>query len=45
MIDCERGLVSLTLTLKYRPSSFEEVVGQDHVVSPLTGAIRSQQIH
>ena len=37
--------MSLTLTLKYRPSSFEEVVGQDHVVSPLTGAIRSQQIH
>ncbi|MFH1772475.1 MAG: DNA polymerase III subunit gamma/tau [Candidatus Omnitrophota bacterium] len=31
--------------LKYRPQSFDEVVGQKHVVSPLKSAILSKHVH
>jgi len=32
---------ALTLYRKYRPKSFKEVVGQDHIVSVLSGAIKN----
>jgi len=36
--------VSLALYRKYRPASFAEVVGQDHVTEPLQQALRSGRI-
>lgn len=38
-------MVSLTLTLKYRPSAFKDVIGQDHVTSALMGSLQTKQIH
>jgi DNA polymerase-3 subunit gamma/tau len=35
----------ITLTLKYRPSSFKEVIGQEHVTTALMGSLQSKQIH
>lgn len=35
---------SLALYRKYRPSSFKEVLDQDHIVSVLEGAIKKKQI-
>jgi DNA polymerase III subunit gamma/tau len=37
--------VSLALYRKYRPGSFAEVVGQDHVTEPLQQALRTGRIH
>jgi DNA polymerase-3 subunit gamma/tau len=37
--------MSLTLNLKYRPSAFKDVVGQDHVTSALMGSLQTKQIH
>jgi DNA polymerase III subunit gamma/tau len=37
--------VSLALYRKYRPSSFGEVIGQDHVTEPLRNALRTGQVH
>jgi DNA polymerase-3 subunit gamma/tau len=37
--------VSLALYRKYRPGSFAEVVGQEHVTEPLQQALRSGRIH
>jgi DNA polymerase-3 subunit gamma/tau len=37
--------VSLALYRKYRPGSFAEVVGQDHVTGPLQQALRSGRVH
>jgi len=37
--------VSLALYRKYRPGSFAEVVGQEHVTAPLQQALRSGRIH
>ena len=37
--------MSLTLTLKYRPSAFKDVVGQEHVTKALMGSLQSNQIH
>ncbi len=33
------------LARKWRPRSFDEVIGQDHVVSALTNALDSQRVH
>ena len=33
------------LARKYRPSSFEEVVGQDHVIQALSNSILQDRIH
>ena len=33
------------LARKYRPSNFEEVIGQDHVVKALVNSINSEKIH
>ena len=33
------------LARKYRPSSFDEVIGQDHVVKALINSIESEKIH
>ena len=35
----------LVLARKYRPSTFSEVVGQDHVTRTLTNAFASQRVH
>lgn len=37
--------MSLTLTLKYRPSAFKDVIGQEHVTKALMGSLQSNQIH
>ena len=33
------------LARKYRPSSFEEVVGQEHVIQALANSILQDRIH
>ncbi|HEY4898167.1 MAG TPA: DNA polymerase III subunit gamma and tau [Candidatus Nanopelagicaceae bacterium] len=38
-------MVSLALYRKYRPSTFGEVIGQEHVTTPLSNALASGQIH
>ncbi len=38
-------MVSLALYRKYRPSTFAEVIGQEHVTVPLSNALTSGQIH
>ena len=35
----------LALARKYRPSKFEEVIGQDHVIRTLSNAIRLERVH
>ncbi len=35
----------IALYRKYRPGQFSEVIGQDHVVTPLTNALSSGQVH
>jgi len=35
----------LVLSRKYRPKTFEQLVGQSHVVQALTNALRSQRLH
>jgi DNA polymerase-3 subunit gamma/tau len=35
----------LVLARKYRPRKFAEMVGQQHVVQALTGALRTQRLH
>jgi DNA polymerase-3 subunit gamma/tau len=35
----------LALYRKYRPSIFAEVIGQEHVTTPLSNALTSEQIH
>lgn len=37
--------MSLALYRKYRPSTFAEVIGQDHVTEPLRNALSSGQTH
>ena len=37
--------MSLALYRKYRPASFAEVVGQEHVTEPLSAALTSGRIH
>jgi DNA polymerase-3 subunit gamma/tau len=37
--------MSLTLYRKYRPSTFADVIGQEHVTTPLSNALTSGQIH
>ena len=37
--------MSLALYRKYRPSSFAEVIGQEHVTVPLSNALQSGKIH
>ena len=37
--------MSLALYRKYRPSSFGEVIGQEHVTEPLSNALTSSNIH
>ena len=37
--------MSLALYRKYRPGSFAEVVGQEHVTEPLQSALRTGRIH
>jgi DNA polymerase-3 subunit gamma/tau len=37
--------MSLALYRKYRPSTFADVIGQDHVTTPLSNALTSGQIH
>ena len=42
----EKGAkVSLALYRKYRPSTFGEVIGQEHVTEPLSNALASGKIH
>ena len=41
----EAVAVSLALYRKYRPATFAEVVGQDHVTQPLQQALRSGRVH
>ncbi|MBN1969585.1 MAG: DNA polymerase III subunit gamma/tau [Candidatus Delongbacteria bacterium] len=35
----------LVIARKYRPSTFEEVIGQDHVTKTLTNAIKLNKVH
>ena len=35
----------LVLARKYRPKTFEQMVGQPHVVQALTNALKSQRLH
>ena len=37
--------MSLALYRKYRPSTFADVIGQEHVTTPLSNALISGQIH
>jgi len=37
--------VSLALYRKYRPATFAEVVGQEHVTEPLQQALRNDRVH
>ena len=37
--------MALALYRKYRPSTFAEVVGQEHVTEPLQQALRNDQVH
>jgi len=37
--------MSLALYRKYRPGSFAEVIGQEHITEPLTQAIRNGRVH
>ena len=37
--------MSLALYRKYRPSTFADVIGQEHVTNPLSNALTSGQIH
>ncbi len=37
--------MSLALYRKYRPASFAEVVGQEHVTEPLQQALRNDRVH
>ena len=37
--------MSLALYRKYRPSTFSDVIGQEHVTTPLSNALISGQIH
>jgi DNA polymerase-3 subunit gamma/tau len=37
--------MSLALYRKYRPSIFADVIGQDHVTTPLSNALESEKIH
>ncbi len=37
--------MSLALYRKYRPATFAEVVGQEHVTEPLQQALRSNRVH
>jgi len=37
--------MSLALYRKYRPSSFQEVIGQEHITIPLSNALESGRIH
>ena len=37
--------MSLALYRRYRPETFEEVIGQDHVTGPLQQALRNQRIN
>jgi DNA polymerase-3 subunit gamma/tau len=37
--------MSLALYRKYRPSNFADVIGQEHVTTPLSNALTSGQIH
>jgi DNA polymerase-3 subunit gamma/tau len=37
--------MSLALYRKYRPSTFADVIGQEHVTTPLSNALESGQIH
>jgi len=39
------GGVSLALYRRYRPETFEEVIGQDHVTQPLQRALRNQRVN
>jgi DNA polymerase-3 subunit gamma/tau len=42
----EGGLVmAVALYRKYRPQTFAEVIGQEHVTEPLTQALRSGRLH
>ena len=35
----------LVLARKYRPKTFDQLVGQSHVVQALTNALRTQRLH
>ena len=37
--------VSLALYRRYRPETYEEVIGQDHVTQPLQRALRNQRVN
>ncbi|HZV24988.1 MAG TPA: AAA family ATPase, partial [Acidothermaceae bacterium] len=37
--------MSLALYRKYRPSTFAEVIGQEHVTEPLQQALRNKRVH
>ena len=37
--------MSLALYRKYRPSTFAEVIGQEHVTEPLSNALQSGKVH
>ena len=37
--------MSLALYRKYRPSTFADVIGQEHVTTPLSNALTSGQVH
>ena len=41
----KRRMVSLALYRKYRPSTFAEVIGQEHVTQPLSNALAAGKIH
>lgn len=38
-------MASLALYRKYRPRSFDEIIGQEHITGPLTQAIHNNRLH
>ena len=45
VLEVAPGQGPIALYRKYRPGRFSDVIGQDHVVTPLTNALASGQVH
>ncbi|MCL2585643.1 MAG: hypothetical protein FWE35_24670, partial [Streptosporangiales bacterium] len=44
-VDAQRHAPPLALYRRYRPATFAELKGQDHVTEPLRQALRSGRVH
>lgn len=43
-VDIYSGIVSTALYRRYRPETFAEVIGQDHVTAPLKAALKANRV-